>query len=440
MSYPRVMHVGFHPIGAPTNSGLTLGSMFGGWPEDRLLQVCSREHPDVAGTSNLVLTPPSVAPVDGFVRSILGKRLPSGSVDGLNNSVSRPSAQLTVKKRLRLAATAANDIGPVWLPPSVVQRVREFRPEVVHSLLGGVRAMRLATRLSRQFDIPLVPHFMDDWVDNLFAHGQLGGFARRQVDRALDDALERAPLCLTIGEDMRREYEERLRRPCVVVGNSVDLGAYQELLRNSGDRITPRSMRYVGGLHLGRADVLRTLARALESRQPIGAPWALELFVPASDASLGSSLEKELGPVRFGGSLAPGRVPEVLASADALLFLESAEPHISSFTRLSVSTKVPQYLASGRPILVVGPDDQASVNELMRSGAGAFGGGGGDITRMCRAIDELERSPRRAGPVSPEQVAWVAERFGLEPTRRRLREALSSAALSRPYEPGPRGR
>jgi len=440
MSYPRVLHVGFHPIGAPTNSGLTLGSMFGDWPEDRMLQVCSRGHPEVAGTSNLVLTPPSVAPVDGLVRSILGKRMPSGSVDGLNNSVSRPSAELTLKRRLRLAATAANDIGPVWLPPSVVQRVREFRPEVVHSLLGGVRAMRLATRLSRQFDIPLVPHFMDDWVDNLFAHGQLGGFARRQVDRALHDVLERAPLCLTIGEDMRREYEERLRRPCVVVGNSADPGAYQELLPNSGDRHAPRSLRYVGGLHLGRADVLRTLAGALESREPFGAPWALELFVPASDVALASSLEKELGPVRFGATLPPDRVPEVLASADVLVFVESAEPNISSFTRLSVSTKVPQYLASGRPILVVGPDDQASVNELLRSGACAFGGGGNDISRMCRAIDEVERSPLRAGPMSPEHMAWVAERFGLEPTRRRLREALSTAAGSRAYGPGSRAR
>ena len=86
--------------------------------------------------------------------------------------------------------------------------------------------MRLSLALSRYLDVPLVPHFMDDWVDNLFTHGQLGGYARSQAERVFAQVLQRAPVCLTIGEDMRREFESRLSRPCVTVGNSVDLDDY----------------------------------------------------------------------------------------------------------------------------------------------------------------------------------------------------------------------
>ena len=87
--------------------------------------------------------------------------------------------------------------------------------------------MRLSLALSRYLDVPLVPHFMDDWVDNLFTHGQLGGYARSEAERVFAQVLQRAPVCLTIGEDMRREFESRLNRPCVTVGNSVDLDDYR---------------------------------------------------------------------------------------------------------------------------------------------------------------------------------------------------------------------
>ena len=90
--------------------------------------------------------------------------------------------------------------------------------------------MRLVVALSKRLDIPIVPHFMDDWIDNLFADGQLMGYARRAVVRGLEEVLERSPICLTIGDDMQREYSRRLDRPCVAVGNSVDLATYQNLM------------------------------------------------------------------------------------------------------------------------------------------------------------------------------------------------------------------
>ncbi len=57
LDYPRVLHVGHHPIGAPTNSGLTLGTMFGSWPDSELLQVCTRAHEDAPVRGEVLMTP-----------------------------------------------------------------------------------------------------------------------------------------------------------------------------------------------------------------------------------------------------------------------------------------------------------------------------------------------------------------------------------------------
>lgn len=431
--HPRVLHVGFQPIGAPTNSGLTLGTMFGGWPREALLQLCLRDHPAVDRPHGVLIAPGSVAPVDGAVRALLGRHTPVGATDGLNNSIRRSSTAPSLSTRARVVLTTANDIGPVRLPRSVMAAVEAFQPQVVHSLLGGVRAMRLPRMIAERLGVPLVPHFMDDWIEHLFDDGQLYGHARRAAQRELERTLVLAPLGLVIGEDMKREYQQRLSLPCVVVGNSVDVDAYR---RSPGSAPahdeaagTTATLVYVGGLHLGRDTVLRQVAQVL-SAGPVGElPWELVLHVPPADQPLAETLAGELpGVVRAAGSVDAAHVPQTLAAASALVFIESSEPHISAFTRLSVSTKVPQYLASNKPVLVVGPQEQSSVRALRSVGRAVYAGPqarGEEVNTAVHGIRELVEQDVHG--VVPDLDPAVVELFGTETTRLRLQTALRRA-------------
>jgi len=426
VTYPRVLHVGFEPIGTPTNSGLTLRSMFADWPAEKLLQICLRGHPRADGPGTLVIAPASVAPIDGAARWILGSHVPSGAVDGMNNSIDRERS-LPLNQRLRILATTVNDIGPVRLPRSVVLAAESFRPQVIHSLLGGVRAMKLASGLSEKLGVPLVPHFMDDWADNLFAQGQLGGYARRVAERELARVWTRAPVCLTIGEQMSAEFAQRFGLPCFVVGNSVDFDEFAALAgRQSVPVGAELVMRYVGGLHLGRDMVIESVAKRLAGRQYEGRPWCLELHVPAVDSDIARRLSQQPN-VRFGGSLTPSEVPQALVSADALLFIESAAPGVAKFTRLSVSTKVPQYLAARRPIMVIGPAEQASVGALLRAETGIYAGSA-ESGMVEQAITGIESTLAAAAPRRREIEAWMNQAFARLQTQERLRRAMVQAA------------
>ena len=436
--YPRVLHVGYHPIGAPTNSGLTLGTMFGSWPDSELLQVCTRAHDDAPVRGEVLMTPTVFAPVELGLRTALGwfdsalrkaGANAKSESDGMNNSVQRSGA-LSVRQRAHLAMSVVNDIRPVWLPPKLRKEVKRFGPQVVHSLLGGVRAMRLSLALSRYLDVPLVPHFMDDWVDNLFTHGQLRGYARSEVERVFAQVLRRAPVCLTIGEDMRREFESRLNRPCVTVGNSVDLDDYRRAGPLPAPSGTELVMRYIGGLHLGRDQVLSVLAEAL-GRGSIGdREWRLELFVPDYDRGRAGRMADRFRSVVDRGSLAPSEVPATLVSADALVFLESELPGITSFTRLSVSTKVPQYLASGRPVLVMGPPDQASVRTLLRSSLSVYSRSSPSSETLRVSLERLTALAVQTCGSSPGQPDWLLDEFGEYATQERLRAGLAWAAAT----------
>lgn len=421
--YPRVLHTGFHPIGAPTNSGLTLASMFGAWPEDRLMQVCLREHPTWEHIGDVHIAPRSIAPAEAAARAALGRYRPTGAVDGLNASISRKGRQLGAGARLRIAAATINEVSPVRLPSSTIEIVSHFRPDVIHSLLGGLRAMKVALAFSKKFDLPIVPHFMDDWPATIYSDNQLRGLARRQAVGLLSDVLERSPVLLTIGEDMAEEYETRYGVPAVVVGNSSRAFATNHPKTKARDPLP--ELVYAGGLHLDRDRVISVVARAIDQWNSEGRSLRVRLYVPPGDHQRARRLESEYRCVDLGGSLAPNEVLPTLATSFAGLFIESSDPSIARFTRLSVSTKVPQYLASQRPSLVIGPSDQGSVRALTKSGHAVYGGSGDSSTDLAAALDSLWTMA--SGTTHFE----LPDIFTVESTQRRLQAALVRASDSR---------
>lgn len=431
MHHPRVLHVGFNAIGSPTNTGLTLASMFGAWPRENLFELYTHSGQSrTAAGPNIRLAPLSTAPADGLVRALMGERLPKPVADGLNNSVRRPNG-LPLKTRIRLAATTLNDVGPVWTGGGWLRDIEEFQPQVIHSLLGGVRITKFVAALASRLELPVVPHFMDDWMDNLFNDGQLWGMARRETERSVRRVLEHTPRILTIGSAMQAEYAARLERPADVVGNSADFDHYDGLVAQRHSPMEgPLTLRYVGGLHLGRADVLHSVGGALIGQQHGGRPWELALNVPDHDLALAERLAAGVKSITNGGNLVPSEVPRTIVNSDALLFLESSDPNIAPFTRLSVSTKVPEYLASGRPVLAIGPPDQASIQTLLRTGVAVHGGDGTSDADVRDALPALNTAlqgtsarHRHAGPA-------IRDEFGRSQTQERLRQALMRAAKS----------
>jgi hypothetical protein len=70
------------------------------------------------------------------------------------------------------------------------------------------------------------------------------------------------------------------------------------------------------------------------------------------------------------GTAAPGQVRSLQLDANVLVHVESFDEASQLLTRLSLSTKIPQYLMAGRCILAFGPAEGASCRYVADSGAG----------------------------------------------------------------------
>jgi hypothetical protein len=157
----------------------------------------------------------------------------------------------------------------------------------------------------------------------------------------------------------------------------------------------------------------------------------LELFVPEHDRGRAGRMADRFRSVVHSGNLSPAEVPRALVLADALVFLESELPGITNFTRLSVSTKVPQYLASGRAVLVLGPPDQASVRTLLRSSLSVYSGSLPSPEALRASLEHLTGLATQTGGASPGYPDWLLAEFGEQATQERLRTGLARAAATR---------
>ncbi|MGW4498549.1 glycosyl transferase family 1 [Micromonospora sp. NPDC004336] len=413
--YPRVLVVGAQPFNRSTNDGITLSNLFHGWPADRLAQVHTVDRArctDVCtsfyhfGLRNY--------PVDHGLRRLLGAA--GGPVGSALASGGAMPASRGGRSRLMAQVRAVADLTPCRFPDDLGPWLRRHQPDLVYSFLGSVRVNRLAVRIARDLGIPLVPHFMDDWPRTNYGSGELFGLARVSLLRTLRAAVRIAPRGMCISQPMAEEYQRRYGIPFGAFANCVDDAAFAAHPADDAARVPSEAIElvYVGGLHLGRWQTLARLAEVLD--RLAGDPPVPRLTIYAPERDLSQFREAFAGrrSVSLDRWLHSDEVPKVLHAADVLVHAESFAPAHRRYTRLSLSTKIPQYLAAGRPILGFGPAELASMRHIVEARAGVVVGMD-EPEPLLRALRQLGDADLRSG--------WG--RNGLDHARRHhRREAL----------------
>jgi len=318
----------------------------------------------------------------------------------------------------------ASDLGPCILPRTAARWIRDFRPNVIYSCLGNARLIKLALAASRVAgDVPIVPHFMDDWPATLYADGRLLGIPKSALKHLLRKLFCHAHLGFCIGEVMAEEYKVRYGLDFYGFMNCVDHAEF-EISSPSGDsRQGTLVWAYIGGLHLNRWKPLTLLAQCISPQEAI-----LRIFAPAQDICDYGAHFSSLPNVEL-GTLPPGDVMRAMKESDVLIHVESFDQAESVYTRFSVSTKLAQYLSSGKAVLGFGPAGLASLKLIEDARAGIT------VTREDR--DELAKAVSRIAGDSGfrrdcarHSVLYANEHFKKSVVCKRFRRMLKLATVA----------
>lgn len=424
-TYPRVLIVNGDRIATAGAMGITLNNLFAGWPSDRLVQIFTSALPSPRRSDFEYRLRPLERRGLSLLRAgnIASREArPAGICASTNTPGERPKP---ISDFLRSELRNWLDLLPYQLPGDVEKALVDFRPNLVYACLGKIQISNLALHCAKLCNVPIVPHFMDDWMSTEYADRPDMVIQRRVLLRTAHKVLDSAPFGIAISDLMAEEYSATYGIPfhsfvnCAHVPERAEPEAPFD--REGGPRLI-----YVGRLHLGRWRPLKDIGDALASLNREGTAGKLYVYAPKFDiAKYGQRL---MGPgIEVAGSITPDQVAGVLAGGQVLVHVESFEPTIRRYTRLSLSTKIPQYAAIGRPIFCYGPGEVASLRFVEKYECGLVVGSRerSELISALRTIIVDGEMRHRFGVKAHETALLMFDEVNV---RERFRNTLSGAA------------
>lgn len=206
------------------------------------------------------------------------------------------------------------------------------------------------------------------WDDN-FTYKQRPGnvlylierfFLRKQVRRLINSCTH----VLAISPKMKEECDREFGIDSIIMtkplrGTSIPQYQY------SGGVIR---LLYTGSLVIGRDQVIRSIAKAIDQINVYKLRIQLDVF---TNTAIHKEYKEEINSYKgceLHAAIPQSQVFVEQENSDVLIFCESLS-NGNNIARLSFSTKITDYLSCGRCILAIGPDDNSSIDYFRREDA-----------------------------------------------------------------------
>lgn len=350
--------------------------------------------------SMLADVPPDIEVVRTASLDPLGlyQRLKGGSSDAPVGSVVATDTASRVAAWIR-ANVFIPDARVGWLPFAVARGLRLMRSTKFDAILtsGPPHSVQLTGLvLNRLTGIPWMADFRDPWTDINYYHELPHTALAAAIDQALERMVLRTASAITTVSDSWAELlAEKANRQVHVVQNGFD----EEDFPHQAPPESPSDafvLTYAGSLYASRN--MRVIWDALASLiddSPL--PLRIEI-VGTVDPVVRESIEKKGldNVVRVRPYLPHADAIDAMRSADALLLVIEDFP----LARGMLTGKIYEYLASGRPVIGVGPADGDASRLLEQTGGGRMIDRLDEVglrKELLRLIREKHRSGRTMG-------------------------------------------
>lgn len=258
-------------------------------------------------------------------------------------------AQLRPARVFEPLFASLNALRFFWIRHVCRRIVRENGIEAIFTATTACEFNLAALAMHREFDLPLYYFETDDWE---IANSKL--LPRWLVRKYRLPMFRSAEKLWLISPAMVRDYRERFGVQGDFLFHFVDPVPYSSASHSVVPPKSPHPIEivYTGSVNLMFLSTMRELCRHInEGLEVAGRRVRLTVYGPACPTEL-------IGPaVSWGGLVSPDSIPQVLAKAHVLLIAITfdQDPDLLQLVKTNIYTKTLDYLASGRPVLVVSP-------------------------------------------------------------------------------------
>lgn len=371
-------------IGGESGTGNTLKNITKQIPGENLLQLIVM--PKLEGIDSNIETFCTPLSFCSFPYRIQRKRMCSRKkVEQRNN---KGDAAKNIKtSTFNIFLSGVLDAWPISCE-CLYQRLDEFKPEIIYTCAGSIRIMKAVNNISKHYGIPVVIHLMDDWPNTIYDTSLLLKPFRWLALKELRVLYSRTQVNYAISEGLGEKYTAMYHKKHIALMNPADI--YPIDTDEAVPYCEDQSVKflYAGSLSLNRDKSLLEIAASLFDLRKRGFANHFDIYVSKTLINDYNINRFSQYGVHLHPYVSPAKVYELYAKYDVLVYTESFDKSNIDFTSYSLSTKVPEYLASKRPILAYLPEQLFSAQFLEQKQVAKVAHNTTELMMSCQRLIE----------------------------------------------------
>ncbi|MGB9498876.1 MAG: glycosyltransferase [Dissulfuribacterales bacterium] len=247
----------------------------------------------------------------------------------------------------------------------LMRKIRAFKPDMIYVRVVDepIFYVIFGRILAKKFNVPLVTHTMDDY-DRLLStsNGAIKrSFLRLIFRQSLRKLFDSAQLNFSISEKMTLAYEKKFRNEFHVLHNGIDPDDWADTTHENNliySKNKPFQIVYAGSVDpLKEEKIIGIFAGAVHNLNSVDSKIKYEFIINTYNCYIptAENISKKYKGIKFQSFLSITKYRQLLQNADLLLIARDFDCQVQAYTELSFHNKLPEYMASGTPILCVGP-------------------------------------------------------------------------------------
>jgi glycosyltransferase involved in cell wall biosynthesis len=400
-TFPRVLIFG-HTPGRKSGAGITTFNLFSEWPKDKLAAAApliNNSDFDLCGNFFKLGFDEerSIFPFNLVQRKTYSGPLSPGANASWNGN--DENGPIEVKKSFygKRLKRLINDllhfsglyyfIYRLHVSKKFLDWFDQFSPEIIYTHLSKYEHIVFLNQLSGMRKIKIVVHITDDFPMDLPKAGILHFYWKDKIQQGYTDFFKKCECRLSICKEMSEEYYFRYHLSFYPFFNGIDMDKWQVSTRRSWEKQGIFSILYAG--RIGRG-MKRSLFRIMKVIDRMGKKdYQIELQLQSG--KIPNSFRKFANKSKFikiNSFVEYSSLPDTFSKADVLIIPMDFDGPEYRFIRLSMPTKVPEYMISGTPVLVFANKSSALAQYAMEKSWAQVVTDNSE-RRLESAIDEL---------------------------------------------------
>lgn len=418
--YPKVLVLG-STFNDYTAGGITLANMFKYWPKECIanassdidIEACERVRPCISYYH--------------FNDSNIKNKAKKASI----SKQGRKSAITNIKKqtiaflaKMYLRIGYKDLISDNRLTPEFQKFVKEFNPDIIFDPIGSLRELKFIEKIHSKFKTPIAIHVWDDWPEHPGANERFfNSIWKKTYRKAFKRLLKITAYRFSICEKMSVEYKKRYNEEFYPIHNPVNILIWDAVPNKEFDSKNV-SILYFGKISKATHSAIIEMCKAVDFLNENGKSINFDIYSHHCTEDVRRKVEKHKGCNIYPSNLSKEEVIKKMKEASILFLPLSFDKKSAEYSRLSMLTKISEYLVSKTPILLYCPQD-AAVSEYLRQHNAAFDSERG-TDNIVETLKEIIENNEKRELITQNAYNLAYEKHRIEDVCERFRASFFS--------------